>query len=90
MATFSIVKDPDATVDYQLDWETWLAGDTIASSTITAEAGLTLESSENTTTTQTAWVSGGTAGQDYDVVFEITTTDGRIDQRTLTIFARNR
>lgn len=89
MATFSVVKDPDAILDYRMDWVIWLNNDTIASATVTSEAGLTLDSESNTTISQTAWLSGGTAGQDYDVVFEVATTAGRTEQRTLTVIARN-
>jgi len=90
MATFSAVKDPDEVLDYELDWSTWLDGDTIAASTITVEAGLTKDSDSNTTARQTVWLSGGTAGSLYDVTFEIVTTGGRTAQRTLVIRVRNR
>jgi len=90
LATFSITKDPQAVLDYQLNWSNWLTGDTIAASTITPAAGLTLDSEANTTTTQTAWLSGGAAGVTYDVVFEITTDGGRTDQRTLAVIVMER
>ena len=36
----SYIKDPDAVLDYQWNWATWLpTGDTIASATVTAETG---------------------------------------------------
>lgn len=47
--------------------------------------GLVEESSSATTTTATVWLSGGTAGSTYKIANRITTTDGRIDDRTLYI-----
>lgn len=78
-------KDPDATLDYEVDWSDWLGEDTISSVAWTAPAGLTQESSENTTTTATIWLSGGTAGAYYSVVCRVTTVAGRIDDRTIVI-----
>ena len=79
-------KDPDALLDFQVDWAAWLSeGDTIASSTWDVPDGLVEESSSATTTTATVWLSGGTAGSTYKIANRITTTDGRIDDRTLYI-----
>jgi hypothetical protein len=39
----------------------------------------------NGTTLVTLWASGGTAGSSYDVTVRVTTTGGRIDDRTITI-----
>lgn len=84
------VKDPDATLDYGIDWSEWLGADTIASVTWVVPAGLTKESQSNTTTAAYAWLSGGTAGETYPVVCRITTAAGRIDDRTLEIVCRER
>lgn len=95
-------KDPDAVLDYKFDWaaETngtgtsdWLAaGETITSHTVTVEAGLTKDSDSatDTDTSVTVWLSGGTAGTDYDVACEITTSADRTDERTITIRVRDR
>ena len=82
-ATFS--KDPNAILDYQINWATWLGSDTIASSAWTVPAGITQTSATNTTTTATIWLSGGTEGTDYDLINRITTVGGRTDDRTITI-----
>ena len=63
----TFVKDPDATLDYIIDWSEWLDTDTISTSTWTVPTGLTNVSDSNTTTTATIWLSGGTAGQRYTV-----------------------
>jgi hypothetical protein len=84
------LKDPDSTLDYILVWSRWLGTDTIASASWTVPAGLTEESSTATTTTATVWLSGGTAGTDYDVACLITTAAGRIDERTIRVRCRER
>jgi hypothetical protein len=83
-------KDPDAVLDYQWDWAAWLAGDTISSHTITAAAGLTVDSSSHTATAVTAWLSGGAEGVAYPVTCHIVTAAGREDDRTLTFTMRER
>lgn len=77
-----LLKDPDANLDYVFDWSLWLAGDTIASASVTV-AGATKGATTNTTTAVTQWVSGGTAGQTATVACKITTAAGRIDERTI-------
>lgn len=83
-------KDPDSTLDYKIDWEDWLNGDTISTSSWTAQTGLTVESDTRTTMSATVVVSGGTAGQNYTVTNEITTSGGLTDQRSIKLFVRQR
>lgn len=87
-------KDPDAVLDYTIDWSDWLAtGDTISTSSWSVESGsgLTNDSDEKTTTTTTIWLSGGTVADDYyDVINTIVTDDGRTDERTLKIRVQER
>lgn len=82
-------KDPNAVLDYQTNWTTWLAEDeTIATSEWIIElpdedaAPLTKNSATNSTNTATIWLSGGTLGVTYVVVNRITTNQGRIEDRT--------
>ncbi len=96
------VKDPAAVLDFTLDLagatnstgpSDWLAsGETISSATVTADSGLTVDSSGLTksNTAVTAWVSGGTDGEDYNLVFQVETSDSRTDERTMRIKVRNR
>lgn len=93
------VKDPDDVLDYEVPWADFLSGgtaalvatpDTIQSVTWTVQAGITKDSSSNTTTTATIWVSGGTAGQDYQVTCHITTVGGRHADKTLLFQVRQR
>ena len=83
-------KDPSAVLDYTIDWSTWLGSDTISTSSWTVESGITKDSDNNTTTTATIWLSGGTAGTDYTVTNTIVTAGGRTDQRSLLIAVRQR
>lgn len=84
-------KDPDARLDWIWDWSDWLdAGETITLSVFTVSAGLVLDTSTNSTTTATVWLTGGTAGQPYSVANRITTSVGRIDEKTITIRVTNR
>jgi len=81
------LKDPSAVLDYVFDWkEEWLAtGETIADHTITADTGITVDSSTEDDGKVTVWLSGGTAGINYKVACLITTTAGRTDERTIWI-----
>jgi hypothetical protein len=83
-------KDPNAVLDYVLDWTKWLNGDTIATSTWIVPPGLTLNSHTNTTTRSTAWISGGSAGQSYTVTNRITTLGGRTEDRSFIIAVAER
>jgi len=81
----SFTKDPNAVLDYQIDWSTWLGTDTISSATWTVATGLTKTTDSKTTTTTTVWLSGGTVGTTYSVACRIVTAGGRTDDRTVQI-----
>ena len=71
-------KDPDAVLDYLLDWEAWLDGDTIADSQwLTDDPGLVIQADNFTSTQTMVWLAGGAAGKTYIVTNRITTTMGR-------------
>jgi len=57
-------KDSDETLDYQIDWSSWLGTDTISTSTWVVDSGITKVSDTNTTTTTVIWLSGGSDGTD--------------------------
>lgn len=79
-------KDPDAVLDYQVNWFRWLIeGDFITAVAFDPDSGITVEDSSFTDTTTTVWLSGGTVGVTYKVVCHITTDAGREDDRTLQI-----
>lgn len=89
-----LLKDPDAILDYAWDWTAWLQnGETITAQTVTAPDGITIETSPPVSQSGgvvTAWVSGGTIGQRYDLVCHVTTSAGRQDDRTLTLNIQQR
>lgn len=84
------LHDPNAVLDYTVDWSDWLGTDTIASVTWTVPTGVTKASQTNTTTAATAWISGGTAGSDYSLGCKVTTAGGRTDERTVVLQVRER
>jgi hypothetical protein len=79
------MKDPNAVLDYSVDWTRWLNGDTIATSAWTVPAGLTKVSDTSTTKAATVWLSGGTIGQSYTVTNRITTAGGRTEDRSFDV-----
>ena len=88
-----ITKDPSAVLDFGFDWtaEGWLAtGETITASTWSVPTGLTVASTPFSTTQTVVWLSGGTAGTDYVITNHIVTSQGRTDERSMTIWVRNR
>lgn len=86
------VKDPQAVLDYVFPWSEWLAaGETVTTHTVTAGAGITVNSSSvGATGDVTVWLSGGTAGNYYSVACRIVTNAGRTDERTMTILVQER
>ena len=86
MALLTFRKDPDAEKVYGFNWALWLAetSETISTSVWTVPTGLT-SSDETKDDTQTSIkISGGTAGETYEVVNRITTsTHGQIEEWTM-------
>jgi len=83
-------KDPDATLDYTIDWSTWLGADTISTSEWTVASGITEGTATATTTATTIWLSGGTAGVSYALTNQIVTAGGRTDDRTIVVTCVNK
>ena len=88
----TFTKDPDAVLDYSVDWSAWLAGDEISSSEWQLENGAAIEkvTDTNTTTSATVWLRGGDAGTTYLVTNRIVTMGGRTDDRTITVKVEDR
>jgi hypothetical protein len=87
-----MLKDPDATLDFAVDWSDWLTGegDTGASAVWIVPTGLTKVSESFVSGKHVVRLSGGTDGSDYSVTSRITTTGGEVDNRTLRITVRQR
>lgn len=88
MKTF--LKDPDAILDYAVDWSSWLGADTIAASTWAADAGITVDSDDFDNTSTVVVLSGGIVGQTYYVTNSITTAAGLADDRTFAVKCEER
>ena len=89
MSTFEDTKDPDSVEDFGIDWSATLnestPADTIATSAWTADAGVTVDSDSNDTTSTTVWVSGGVRNAACNLVNSVTTAAGRAYQRTIAL-----
>ena len=85
-------KDPNAILDYTFDWTAWLLPilDTISTATFLPDSGITVQSSSHTTTTATAFVTGGTVDTTQNLICRITTAGGRTDDRTIQLKIVNR
>lgn len=86
----TFTKDPNAVLDYTVDWTRWLAGDQIATSEWLVPTGLTKMADTKAASSATVWLSGGTAGQSYTVTNRITTTGGRTEDRSFTLRVEER
>ncbi len=83
----TFVKDPDAVLDYPIDWSDWLndVSDTITDSTWLVPAGLTEVSASFTDTATVIFLSGGTLRQTYSVTNRINTAGGRTADHSISI-----
>ena len=92
MAFPKYTHDPDARLDYLFDWAQWLSTDedTITEATVTGPDGITVEPATFTDTGVSAWVSGGSAGESYDLTCHIVTAAGREDDRSITLVCKER
>lgn len=93
----NIVKDPEATLTYTLDWGTWLeAADSISSIEVSAASRsndpdpIVVEGSGIIGNKTYARLSGGVAGKSYVVTTKCTTTEGLIDRRAYRVHIENR
>jgi len=81
------LKDPNAVLDYAIDWSSWLATEeAISSHTVTVETGLTKDSDSESDGVVTVWLSGGIAGTTYTVAVKIVTDAGRTDERSFLVY----
>ncbi len=86
----TFTKDPNAVLDYSIDWTRWLAGDQLTASEWIVASGLAKMADSKTATSATIWLSGGTPGQSYSVTNRITTAAGRTEDRSFTIRVEER
>lgn len=82
------IKDPDERLDYTIDWTARLDGDTIQSSVWVIPSGLSNYDDSFTNISATVWLTGGIAGQEYEVTNRVTTAAGRIMDQTVRLPVR--
>ncbi len=88
------VKDPQARVDYAIDWTGYLDGATIAASlwsVVPDEAGgIAVDQESFDPGRAAARLSGGVAGRLYIVSNRVTLSDGSVDERSITLRVEER
>lgn len=87
-------KDPDSKLDYTLDWSKWLGSDTITVSAwiLDPDDGSLIQSAgsvDGAGKRATVWLEGGVVGS-YRVTNRVTTTAGRIADRSFTLIVAER
>ena len=87
--TRHLPKGEVSVLNIGLNWAEWLETDTITLSEWTADTELTLSRKQNTTTTTSCYVSGGILNKTYQITNKITTADGKVDTRYVTIVIDN-
>jgi hypothetical protein len=88
------LKDPQATVDYAIDWALYLNGKAIVASawSVAPEefGGVAVEEASFDTTRTAARASGGHAGHIYSLANQIALSDGSSDRRSVTLRVEQR
>lgn len=87
-----LTKDPNAILDYVYDWSDWLdENETIDSHQILVERGsVDVDRDERDGAQITVWLSGGNDKDTARVVCRITTSAGRVDDRSLWLRVEHR
>ena len=89
------LKDPGSRIDYAIDWGGfYLDGQVVSGSAwsvFPAETGgVAVDASSFDLARTAATLSGGTAGHVYSVTNRVTLSDGRVDERSITIRVEER
>ncbi|MFL6730141.1 MAG: hypothetical protein ACJ8E3_00665 [Sphingomicrobium sp.] len=85
-----LLKDPDAVLDYSIDWGAeYLGDDVLAASAWSATpdepGGVTVVGSQFEAATATVKAEGGVPGRIYRLVNQIVTASGRTDSRSIVL-----
>lgn len=79
-------KDPDTRTYFVLDWvDDVREGETLSATTWYVPAGITKISEALNGTVSTVWLSGGTAGQNYECVCRAVYDNSRTEDWTLVV-----
>lgn len=92
MSIRRFTKDPDAVLDYTVDWSDWLIpGDWIISVVASVSpAGLVVDYTSWTDDLAIVWLSGGSVGVRYSVTVSVVTAGGREDSRSIAVVVKGR
>jgi len=90
-----LLKDPDAVLDYSVDWGAeYLLGDIIAESEWSVIPndidGVSIIGSDFDATTSTVKAAGGLPGRIYSLVNEVVLDTGRMDSRSIVLRVEKR
>lgn len=88
------LKDPQSRVDYAIDWSGYLDGQVVAASawsvTPVEPGGIALDETSFDLDRTAVTLAGGMAGHVYSITNQVTLSDGRIDQRSVTLRVEER
>lgn len=84
------IQDPDAELDYKIDWTAWLGDDTIdTSSWMLDNTNLIIFDESNDTVETVVWLSDGVNGSSCLVTNRITTAAARVNDQSFIIRVRD-
>lgn len=88
------LKDPEARIDYAIDWAVYLSGQTIVASAWAVEPdeqdGIEIEESSFAPERSAARLAGGLVGHIYTVSNVVILSDGSRDSRSITLRVEER
>lgn len=80
----TFTQQPADILDYDIDYTDWLGTDTLASHTVTADTGITIDTPASSIWGSSlkvkVWVSGGTTATTYKITVTVVTAGGRTKQ----------
>jgi len=90
-----LLKDPDAVLDYLIDWGAEYLGDDLLAESDWSVApdeagGVTIAGSDFDATTSTVKAGGGLPGRIYRLINEVVTASGRVDSRSIVLRVEKR
>lgn len=90
-----LLKDPDAVLDYSVDWGAEYLGDDLLAesqwSVVPDEpGGVSIAGSDFDATTSTVKAAGGLPGRIYRLVNHVVAASGRIDRRSIVLRVEKR
>ena len=88
---FEIIHTPGAILDYGFNWSSWLQPTEIIVNSVWAiSPTLVLSNSQNVSGVTSTFVNGGVLGSVYTLINTITTSNGRVDSRTMILSCQNK